>query len=338
MEVKQLLNKLLERQDLSERETSFLLEQIIAGELNPIQITAVLVALRTKGETVDEIVGLIKGMRKHMTAIAKFREGIDTCGTGGDGSHSFNVSTTVAFVAAGAGVLVAKHGNRAASSLCGSADVLEKLGANIMLTAKIAEKVLKKVGIVFLFAPLYHPAMKNIAKVRKELGIRTVFNFLGPFLNPAKVKRQIIGVPNSAIAKTLSLVATHLDYDHLLIVNSADGLDEISVSKKTTVLEVKKNKIRTFTITPSQFGIRRSSLDDILGGDVLKNAEIIQDILSGKKGPKRDIVLLNGGAAIYVAGIAKSMKEGMRMAEKSIDSGSAMQILQNLIKETNRYA
>jgi anthranilate phosphoribosyltransferase len=337
MDITTLLNKTVEGRDLTQKEAGGFIDLCAQGILTRSQIAAMLASLRTKGETIGEIVGLISGMRKHMTPIARFQESIDTCGTGGDGSHSFNISTTVAFVAAGAGVSVAKHGNRAASSLCGSADVLEKLGVNIMLTPKIAEKVLKKVRVVFLFAQLYHPAVKHIAPVRKELGIRTVFNYLGPFLNPAKVKRQIIGVPNSAIAKTLGLVATHLDYDHLLIVSSKDRLDEISTSAKTSVLEVKKNKIRTFTIAPSQFGIQRSSPEHILGGDALKNAEIMKDILSGKKGPKRDIVLLNGGAAIYVAGIAKSIKEGIHMAEKSIDSGSAMQILQNLINETNRY-
>lgn len=331
-----LLNKLIDGNNLSQKEATSLLEQIINEELNPTQVAATLVALRTKGETADEITGFIKTMRKHMTRV-KASEAIDIVGTGGDGSGTFNISTATSFVVAGMGVLVAKHGNRAASSKCGSADVLETLGVNINLTPEQAENVFKKVGMVFLFAPLYHPAMKQIAPIRKELGIRTIFNFLGPFLNPASTKRQLLGVPNLLIAEKLAQVATKLNFTHLILVTSKDGMDEITTTSETKIFEVKGNKLSSYTISPQQFGIKEATKKDLMGKGPSENANIIQNILKGKKGPKRDIVVLNSAAAFYLAGKTKDISQGITLAERSIDSGKALTVLKRLIKETQKY-
>jgi len=337
MNTKVLLNKLVDGNNLSKREASFLLERIIAGELNTAQIAAVLVALRTKGETIDEILGFIQTMRKHMVRI-NAPSALDIVGTGGDGSGTFNISTAASFVVAGMGVPVAKHGNRAASSKCGSADVLEAMGVNINLTPNQAENVLKKVGMVFLFAPLYHPAMKQIGPVRKELGLRTIFNFLGPFLNPASTKKQLLGVPNLEIAKKLAQVATKLKFTHLMIITSLDGLDEITTTAKTKVFAVKGAKLNSFMISPEQFGINKATIKDLKGNDPTENATIIQNILKGKKGPQRDIVILNSAAVLYLAGKTKDINMGISLAQKSIDNGFGMKVLNNLIMETKKYA
>lgn len=337
MDTKILLNKLLDKKNLNQRELGYLLDQIVGGFMNPSEVAAFLVGLRVKGETVDEIAGLIKGMRGYMLKVNVKGVVVDTCGTGGDGSNTFNISTLVAFVVAGAGVQVAKHGNRAASSKCGSADVLEALGVHIMLTPQQAEKVLEKVGMVFLFAPLYHPATKNIVPIRKELGVRTVFNFLGPFLNPAGVKRQIVGVPNIAIAKKLAQVAKKLGYTHLCIVSSKDGMDEVSTTSPTHMFEVKKGRITSKVLTPQTFGIKKAVKKDLLGGTAKVNAGIITKILSGEMGSKRDIVVLNSAVVMYAAGKVKTIQEGIIMANKSIDTGSAKKVLENLVKQTKKY-
>lgn len=337
MDTKIVLNKLVDGINLSKKEASNLLERIIAGELHPTQVAAVLVAIRTKGEVVDEIVGFIQTMRKHMIKI-NAAQAIDIVGTGGDGAGTFNISTASSFAVAGAGVFVAKHGNRAASSQCGSADVLEALGVNINLTPSQTEKVFTKVGMVFLFAPLFHPAMKHIAKVRKELGVRTIFNFLGPFLNPAGTKKQLLGVPNIKIAQKLAYVARQLQFHHLLLVTSEDGMDEITTTAKTNIFEIKGTHFSSYTISPKQFGMKHATKKELLGKDAKENAEIIKRILKGEKGAKRDVVVFNSAAALYVAGKAKDIKEGIALAEQSIDSGSAMRVLQNLIKGTNKYA
>ena len=263
---------------------------------------------------------------------------LDIVGTGGDGAGTFNISTASSFVVAGCGVKVAKHGNRAASSKCGSADVLEALGVNINLAPKQAGKILEKVGMVFLFAPLYHPAMKNIAPVRRELGIRTVFNFLGPFLNPANTKIQLLGVPNIEIAEKLAKVASKLKFTHLMIITSLDGMDEITTTESSRVFEVNGSQIKSFIINPQKYGIKKAFKKELLGGDPKQNAGIIQDILEGKKGPKRDIVVLNSGAALYLGGKAKSISEGIKLAEKLIDSKAAKQVLEKLTAETQKYA
>jgi anthranilate phosphoribosyltransferase len=338
MNSKQVLEKLFNKENLTSEEISFLLNEFIAGELNDSQMTAFLIALRMKGETTDEIIGLINTMREHMVAFPKISDAIDTCGTGGDGTGTFNISTTVAFVVAGAGVPVIKHGNRAASSNCGSADVLSELGVNTILQPSDAKKVFDKVGMIFLFAPLYHPATKRIVPIRKALGTRTVFNYLGPFLNPASVTRQIIGVPNGAIAKTLASVAVQLRYEHLLIVTSESGMDEIDITGKTKLFEIKEKTVSEEIVDPQKLGFETSSFKEIQGGDVIKNAKILTDILRGKKSVKRDIVVLNSAYALLVAGKVSTVIQGISLAEKSIDSGAAFSVLKNLIKETKLYA
>jgi anthranilate phosphoribosyltransferase len=338
MNSKQLLEKLFNKEDLTAEEISFLLNEFIAGELNDSQMTAFLIALRMKGETPDEIIGLINTMREHMIIFPKSPDAIDTCGTGGDGTGTFNISTTVAFVVAGAGVPVIKHGNRAASSNCGSADVLSELGVTTILQPSDAKKVFEKVGMIFLFAPLYHPATKRIVPIRKALGTRTVFNYLGPFLNPASVTRQIIGVPNPEIAKTLANVATQLGYDHLFLVTSSSGLDEIDINSTTKLFEIKGKNISEKIIDPQVFGFKMSLRKEIQGGDAIENAKILTDILLGKKSAKRDIVVLNSAYALVAAGKVSSATQGIDLAEKSIDSGAAFGVLKNLIKETQSYA
>lgn len=330
MNTTEVLNKLVSKQDLTQKEAGEFLLGLMDGQVTSVQGAAILTALRVKGETVDEILGFINIMRQKMTKIKASKNAIDVCGTGGDGSSTFNISTAVALVVAGCGVPVAKHGNKAASSICGSADVLQALGAHIQLTADQAENVLKKVGMVFLFAPLFHPSMKQVALVRQELKIRTVFNFLGPFVSPAGVKRQLIGVPNKEIAEKMAEVGKHLGYKHLVIVTSVDGLDEVSVNAKTHVFEVKGKRIRKYSLDPQKFGFKKAKKSSFNGGDAAKNAAIIYDILSGKKGPKRDIILLNSAVALYVAGKVKSIREGILVASKSLDSGAAKHILENL--------
>lgn len=337
MDTTLLLNKLIDKKDLTAADTQLLFNEIVKDNVSSIQIGAILTALRMKGETTDEIVGFIQAMRENMKKPV-IEDAIDVCGTGGDGSGTFNISTTVAFVLAGCGVRIAKHGNRAASSKCGSADVLEALGVKIDLTPKQAEEVMKKVGMVFLFAAFYHPALKNLIAVRKDLKIRTIFNFIGPFANPASVKRQLIGVPNLEIAQKLAEVAKKLDFKHLYIISSHDGMDEISISSPTTVFEVKNNKVKKMMIDPQELGFKKVTPSDLAGDTATENAGYIKKILNGEKGPKRDIVVLNAAAALVVACKVKDLKEGVALAEEAIDSGRAKQVLEKLIKETQRYA
>ena len=337
MEDINLLNKLISKQNLTTEETQLFLNEVIKGVATPARIGAILIALRMKGETPDEIIGFIKAMRENMVHV-NASNAIDVCGTGGDSSGTFNISTAVAFVVAGAGVRVAKHGNRAASSKCGSADVLEELGVNLQLSPQQAEEVFNKVGMVFLFAPLFHPSMKNVVAVRKELKVRTVFNYLGPFANPASVEKQLIGVPNVEIAEKLAEVGKTLAYKHLLVVTSEDGLDELSISSKTILFEVKDHSVKQSTIDPVNYGLQKIPNGEVLGGSAQQNANFIREILQGKKSSKRDIVIFNSAFAIYVAGVASDIKEGIQLAEKSIDSGKAKLVLENLVKETQKYA
>lgn len=330
-----LLNKIIDYKNLTKEEAMALMEEILDGKLFPSQIGAILTALRMKGDTVDEILGFIICMRSHMVKIRAPGTVIDTCGTGGDGMGTFNISTAAAFVVAGAGVQAAKHGNRNVSSLCGSADVLEELGVNIHLSPQQAEKMLVKTGFTFLFAPLFHPAMKYVGPVRRELTIRTVFNILGPFTSPAGVKRQIIGVPSIKLAEKLAKVATNLHYEHLLLVSSTDGLDEISLSSPTHLIEIKGRQAQKMIINPKDYGFQKVSVASFKGGDAKTNATIIKRILQGKVGPQRDIVILNSAAALLVAGKVKNIKEGIKVAEKSVDSGQAIKVLEKVISYDN---
>lgn len=337
MDTVTIIHKITQNKNLTSEETQTFLDNVIKGNVSQVQIAAILTAFRVKGETSDEIVGLIKSMRTNMIKI-NARDAIDVCGTGGDGIGSFNISTAVALVVAGAGVKVVKHGNRAASSKCGSADVLEKLGVNFQISPQQAEEVFNKVGMIFLFAPLYHPSIKRVAEVRKELKIRTVFNFLGPFVNPASVEKQLVGVPTVEIAQKLAEVGKKLSYKHLLIVTGNDGLDEISIASPTVLFEIKKNSIRKSIINPVPFEFKKNSLTEILGDTPEKNAKFIKDILNGVKNSKRDIVVFNSAFALYAADKVTNIKEGIKLAEQSIDNGNAKFVMEYLIRETQKYA
>ncbi len=329
MQIHTLLQKVTQKKHLTQQESYLLLLAMMHGEVTPVQISSFLTALSMKGETQEEIKGFIQAMRDQMVTLS-VPQAIDVCGTGGDGKNAFNISTAVAFVVAGAGVPVAKHGNRAASSYSGSADVLEELGVNINISIEKAEEVFKKTGIVFLFAPLFHKSMKVVSLVRKDLRIRTIFNYLGPFTNPGKVTRQLISISDTTIAEIVAQVTLSLPYDHVIITATEDGFDEISLTTETHIYEVKNKKIMRYTISPEEFGFARASYQDLKGGDAPKNAKVLKEILHGQKGPKRDIVVFNSGVALYISGKADTIQDGIRLAEISLDSGSANQRLENL--------
>lgn len=335
--MQEIINKLIIKKNLTKKEASELLEGIMKGDLSPARMAMILTALRMKGETVEEIEGFIETLRSNMVRV-KVVGGVDVCGTGGDGRGTFNISTAVAFVLASAGVKVVKHGNRAASSLCGSADVFEAMGMKIDLNPDQAERVLQKTGMVFIFAPLYHPAYKPVAVVRGELKIPTIFNFLGPFINPASVKRQLIGVAKKEIAAKLAEVAKELDYTHLILVSSQDGLDEVSIFAPTTIFEVRRRTAREYKFYPKKYGMGgkprsdRGKFERIVGGDATANVKILRDIFAGKKGEQRDIVVVNSAFGFLAAGKVKSVEEGMLLAEKMIDSGVVERKVAEVIK------
>lgn len=337
MEITDYLNILIKKQNLTRNQSKGLLGILVSGEATTAQTAAVLTALACKGETVDEIVGFAEGMRELMLSIKVPKDAIDLVGTGGDGSNSFNISTISALVVASCGVPVAKHGNRAASSKCGSADVLEALGVDISLTPQKAQTVLEKTGIVFLFAPAFHPAMKVVGKVRRELKVRTIFNYLGSFLNPGKVSRMLLGVADLELSKKFLEIARKLNFEYLLIVTSVDGMDEISVADKTHAFELKNGKVRKFVIDPQKFGFNKYSKSELVGGEPGLNAQIARDILEGREaGAKRDAVILNSAYALIISGKVKDVKEGIKLATEAIDSGEALKLLKQFIKETNK--
>lgn len=324
--------------NLSREQAENLLGLLMKDGTTDSGIRDVLEALADKGESVDEIVGFAEGMRELMLPVKSNGRVVDIVGTGGDGSNSFNISTASAFVVAACGVKVAKHGNRAASSKCGSADVLEALSVNINLTSEKAEKVLEKVEMVFLFAPAFHPAMKKVGPVRKELKIRTIFNYLGPFLNPAKVKRMLLGVANLELAEKFLEIAKKLNFEHLIIVTSNDGLDEISIADKTIAFELKNGKVKKFIIDPQKLGLGKYSKSELVGGDPKENAKIIKDIFSGKEtGAKRDTVILNSAYSLLVAGKVEKIEDGLAMAGEAIKSGKASEVLEDLIQQSSRF-
>lgn len=309
------------------------MEQIMAGEATGSQIAALLTALRMRGETVEEITGFAAAMRSFVTPVESGLSGlVDTCGTGGDGAQTFNISTTASFVAAAAGVKIAKHGNRSVSSRSGSADVLQALGVNIDLTPEQASHCLEQVGLTFLFAQLYHPAMKHAIGPRRELGFRTVFNVLGPLTNPAGTKRQVIGTFGADLVDKMAYALAELGTEHALVVHGEDGLDEITVTGSTKIAEVRGGKVKSvFTLTPEEVGLQRYPIEAIRGGDAQENAEILVQILEGRTGGARDIVVINAAATLYVAGTAASIGEGVALAQDAIDSGRALALLQNLV-------
>lgn len=322
------LNKLIDKQHLTEKEAQQLMQELLSGSLASEHIGSILTALRMKGETVDELVGFVKAARSAMQSVTLKVAAVDLCGTGGDGKGTVNISTASAFVVAGAGVPVAKHGNRAASSKSGSADVLEALGVPIQLSPEKTKEMIEVIGFGFFFAPLYHPSFKHVGPVRKSLGIRTIFNYLGPLLNPAGVTRQMIGVPSIVAAELIATGATRLGYDHVLIVTGDEGLDEISIEGKTTLIEVKGKRMKRWSIHPKDFGLKPQSMNHLTGGDAAFNAESIRNLLHGTTRSIRDVVLLNAAAALYVAGAAKTIKEGFHLAKKSIGSGQARAVLE----------
>jgi anthranilate phosphoribosyltransferase len=337
--MKETIERLLCRNDLSQDEARELMGEIMSGGLSEARIAAILIALRAKGETVSEIAGFVSAMREKALPVRAQRDGlVDTCGTGGDGSHTFNISTATALVAAGAGAGVAKHGNRAVSSKCGSADVLEALGVTIDVAPDSIASLIDSVGIGFMFAPHHHPAMKYVAPVRRELGIRTVFNLLGPMTNPAGVRRQLVGVFDPALTETVAAVLGLLGSEKVYAVHGADGTDEVSITGETRVSVLEHGDVHTFTFTPESVGLRRAAAGALAGSDAADNARIIEAILDGEAGPKRDAVVANAAFVIDAAGIASSIEEGAGLAMESIDSGRARGVLENLRAASARGA
>jgi anthranilate phosphoribosyltransferase len=334
--LKVFIGRLVRREDLSRSETHELLDDLLDGEATDGQIAATLIALKLKGETVEELAGLAEGMRTRATRIQSRHERfIDTAGTGSSSAKCFNVSTAAAFVIAGAGLPVAKHGNRAASSKCGSADVLSALGVNVSVAPEISERCLNEIGICFMFAPLYHGATARVAGIRRQLGVQTTFNLLGPLTNPAGAPRQIIGVSNRDFVEPMACALSLLGTERAWVVHGADGLDEVTLSDKTFVAEASDDRVRTFEIAPEDFGVQKGSLAGLAGEGAEENAATIGDVLSGKRrDAARTLVMLNAAAALHVGGVAADLNEGMLLAEASIDRGSAIAKLDELVRMT----
>jgi len=333
MNIQEALNKVIDKRDLTKDEMVSIMTQIMEGQVESSQLGAFLTALRMKGESVSEIVGAVRVMRNKAERLKVTADPIvDTCGTGGDGADTFNISTVAAFVVAGSGITVAKHGNRAVSSRSGSADVLKCLGVNIEADKATVEKCIDDVGIGFLFAPLMHGAMKHAAGVRKELGVRTIFNLLGPLTNPAGAHAQVIGVYDSNRLKQIANVLKQLGSRHVFVVNGCDGLDEITLTGDTRVCELVKGEIKEYLLHPDDFGLQTCKPEDLTGGTPEVNAEIVKHILSGEKGPKRDIVLMNSSMAIIAGGRVDSLEEAIDIARQAIDNGSAKKKLNDLCK------
>ena len=335
--MKEILAKLVAGNDLSVEEAKKAQEIILTGQATDAQIAAFLTALRMKGETIDEITGLASVLRDKANTIApKIDKHVDLVGTGGDCTYSFNISTTSAFVVAAAGLPVAKHGNRSISSKSGAGDVLEALGVNISADPDVVSRCVETVGIGFMFAPHFNPAMKYVGKVRKELGFRTVFNTLGPLSNPSRAKAMVVGVYDKNLTETIANAMMNMGVERALVVSGNDNMDEITLTGATTISEIKDNTVNTYTVTPEQFGFETVELKEIQGGDGKVNAQITKDILSGKeKGAKRNIVLLNAGATLYAGGMCSSIEEGIKLAEKTIDSGKAASIIDALVEASN---
>lgn len=335
--IKEAIAKLVKGIDLSQAEIEATMEEIMTGQALSTQIAAFLTAMRMKGETIDEIAGAAAIMRKHATKITSKRSNLlDTCGTGGDEAHTFNVSTISAFVVAGAGIPVAKHGNRCVSSKCGSADLLKALGVNIDAGPEVVSKCLDEVGIGFLFAPLLHKAMQYAIGPRREIGIRTIFNILGPMTNPAGATHQLLGVYDGELVEPIAKALGKLGSKHALVVHGLDGLDEVTTTDETQVSELKDGKVKSFKISPTDFGIKKAKPDELKGGECDYNIKIAMNILNGREGPQYDIVVLNAGCAIYAADRTEDIGEGIEQARKSIATKSALKKLEQLKEFTNR--
>lgn len=326
------IKKVVSGNDLSENEAENVMNSIMSGREPVSIVSGLLMALKMKGESISEITGCARAMRKMAVPVKlKSEYAIDTCGTGGDGGKTFNISTAASIIAAAAGIKVAKHGNKAVSSKSGSADVLKELGININLDKSKVEKSIDDVGMGFLFAPMYHSAMKNVAGIRKELGIRTIFNILGPITNPAFVKGQILGVYKKELTHPIAKTLMNLGCERAMVVHGADGLDEITTTALTYVSELKDGKVRDYTIDPEEYGIEKAKHEDISGGTAKENADIILDILKGNKGKKRDIVVLNSAAALYVGKKVENIKQGIDNVNEIIDSNKAYEKLQEIL-------
>ncbi len=340
MGIREAIDKVISGVNLSREEAAGVMEAIMNGDSTPSQISAFITGLRLKGETVEEISGCAEIMRARARAIAApaGRVVIDTCGTGGDGSHTFNISTAAALIAAGAGATVAKHGNRSVSSSCGSADVLRELGVNISAPPETMERCLDEIGIAFLFAPLLHSAMKHALGPRREIGIRTVFNLLGPLSNPAGARVQLLGVYAEQLTDTLARVLGNLGSERAWVVHGSDGLDEITLTGPTVISELKDGQVRTFTFDPAEYGLDLCGPEDLKGGKPPENARLIREILDGAKGPKTDAALLNAAAAIHLAGLAENIADGLAAAREAVKSGRAKAKLEELARITNEKA
>jgi len=334
------LSRLARGENLSSLEAGELLECLLNGEATDVQIAATLIALKTKGETVEELAGLAEGMRRRAVPIkSNHQRFIDTAGTGSSCAKTFNVSTAAAFVIAGAGLPVAKHGNRAASSRCGSADVLTALGVNVSASPETSEKCLNEIGLCFMFAPLYHTATARVAAIRRELGVQTTFNLLGPLTNPARAPRQIIGVWHRDLVEPMARVLAALGTERAWVVHGNDGLDEVTIADSTFVAEARNGHAHAFEIVPESFGLKRASIQHLSGGDAQGNATIIREVLTGQRDDEaRSLVIANAAAALHVGGSALDLHVGTQMANESIDSGRANQILDDLIRITNASA
>ena len=333
--IKEAIQKLLNRENLSFEMTKSVMDEIMNGKATNAQIASFIIAMRMKGETIDEITACATIMRKCGTKLKYDGDVLDIVGTGGDQSYTFNISTVSSFVISAAGVPVAKHGNRSVSSKCGSADVLEALGVKIDIPPSKSEKILKEIGICFMFAAYYHPSMKYAAPVRKELGVRTIFNILGPLSSPANASLQLLGVYDENLVEPLARVLSNLGVKKAMVVHGHDGLDEISLTTSSTVCEVNNGYLNSFFLDPRQFGFEYCKPEDLIGGGPEENAEITRKILSGEKGPKRDIVLLNSAVCLYMFYNNITMRECVKMAQDTIDSGRAMEQLNKFIKLSN---
>ena len=336
MNIREAIEKLVNRIDLSEAETIEVMNQIMTGEATPLQVASFLTALRMKGETVEEITGAARVMREkaHRVKVGA-KTVLDTCGTGGDQKGTFNISTTSAFVVAGAGINVAKHGNRSVSSQSGSADVLGALGVKVDAPKERVEACIERIGIGFLFAPLLHEAMKYAVQPRRDIGIRTIFNLLGPLTNPAMARYQLIGLYSGDLVPMIAHVLKNLGSARAMVVHGVEGLDEISLCGPTKVAELRDGQVKEYTLEPEQLGLGKCRLEDLHGGSAEQSAAIVRGVLEGNKGPARDVVLLNSGAALFVGGAAASIQESMGIAAESIDSGKARQKLEQLAQMTN---
>jgi anthranilate phosphoribosyltransferase len=330
-----LLEKLVRHEDLTTEEASAVMQEVMEGRALPVALAGVLSALAMKGERPAEIVGFARTMRAHAVKLASpVRDVFDTCGTGGDRSGTFNISSAAAIVVAACGVSVAKHGNRSVSSQCGSADVFEQLGVNITALPAVVERTLAEANIAFFFAPTFHPAMKHAGPTRRELGIRTVFNLLGPLTNPAGATRQIVGVPRSELTEPIARALMMLGSTRAWVVHGADGIDEISTTGYTKVSECRDGAVNTFYVHPGDFGVAKAASADLRGGNAADNAAIIRDVLDGRTGPHRDVVALNAGAALFIAGRTTSVAEGIRAATAAIDSGGARDTLAAMVRHS----